>query len=75
MKNIPLLVDKAREIYGGNERFWQQYYEHLSYELSEHEQQGLAFYHHSLCELGIDIKPFSLQLWSPHATWNTSPAK
>jgi chorismate dehydratase len=75
IQNIPLLVQRACSIYGGERLFWQQYYQHLSYELSDDEQQGLAFYHNCLTELGIHINPFTMQLWNPHTTCDSSPAK
>ncbi|PDO11697.1 MAG: hypothetical protein BLM47_00860 [Candidatus Reconcilbacillus cellulovorans] len=59
-----LIVRCACETFGGDERFWREYFDGLCYEFSENQQEGLSYFYRSASELGLLPADIPLRMWN-----------
>ncbi|MBE1445963.1 menaquinone biosynthesis protein [Paenibacillus sp. OAS669] len=64
LHDLTALVQEARELIGGTDSYWRQYFSTLTYEFGPEQQAGLQLYYRYAWELGFLNKQVQIQLWN-----------
>lgn len=68
LQNLHPLAAKAQEKLGGNQTYWLDYFQNLSYDFNGLHSRGLSLYYQYAFEMGWLKQPVPIQIWANKST-------
>lgn len=68
LKRMGEIIEVAGASLGGDEQFWKEYYQGLSYDLTSEQIKGLEYYYQCASELNLLPEPVQVRTWNAQVT-------